>query len=189
MLLATAGFSALPGAVTPDYVATPLPANFFNPSAASILFNFAGFDMVTTSATALPDDGHRSLTDATLGSAPTLVAGYNTPTNSAGARGALFSGDFSENLAIDATDLSAWRAGFGTETGAGHTLGDADFDGDVDGGDFLLWQRQLSVTASAAVASSVPEPAPELGLLLLLSGASLYCRGWGLFSTDRLSAL
>jgi hypothetical protein len=36
-------------------------------------------------------------------------------------------------------------------------MGDADGDGDVDGRDFLVWQRQ--VAASAPEFASVPEPA------------------------------
>ena len=41
--------------------------------------------------------------------------------------------------------------------------GNADGDGDVDGADFLAWQRELGSTAAVAV----PEPAT---LLVLVSG-------------------
>ena len=53
-------------------------------------------------------------------------------------------------------------------TGASRSDGDADDDGDVDGPDYLAWQRQYNAAALAAAASAqVPEPAS--GLLLILT--------------------
>jgi hypothetical protein len=148
MLLATAGFGALSGGVTADFVATPLPANFFDPLASSISFNFAGFDIVSMSG--IPSSGILSLTDMTLGGTPTLVSGVNSPTNSAGTIGS-----------VNLTSLP----------------GDFDHDGDVDGRDFLVWQRNTSVGDLAewqgsygaplvAAVAAVPEPSCWLLLLL-----------------------
>jgi hypothetical protein len=35
---------------------------------------------------------------------------------------------------------------------------DADDDGDSDGNDFLIWQRNLGASAATAAAAAVPEP-------------------------------
>jgi sugar lactone lactonase YvrE len=45
--------------------------------------------------------------------------------------------DFDHSGAVAAGDLAAWKSAIGT-AGA-----DANFDGNTDGGDFLLWQRDL----------------------------------------------
>ena len=163
LLLATAGFAALAGGVTPDF--TPLPANFFNPNAASISINFAGVDTVTFSGSALPKDGVTSLTDQTPAGVQNLVAGVNSPTNFAGTAGSINvsapaeSGDFNSDGAVNGLDLAAWRSGFGaTGTAATKAAGNADGDGDVDGRDFLIWQRSAGPLAVGAIAS-VPEPA------------------------------
>jgi len=161
-LIATAGFAALAGGVTPDY--TPLPANFFNPNAASISINFAGVDTITFTGSALPKDGVTSLTDQTPSGAQNLVSGVNSPTNFAGAAGSINvsapveSGDFNNDGAVNGLDLAAWKSGFGA-TGAAATkaAGNADGDGDVDGRDFLIWQRSVGPLAVGA-AASVPEP-------------------------------
>jgi hypothetical protein len=52
--------------------------------------------------------------------------------------------DFNSNGQVNAADLTAWRGGFGT--GTTKAQGNADGDGDVDGADFLTWQRQLGQT-------------------------------------------
>jgi hypothetical protein len=59
--------------------------------------------------------------------------------------------------------------------------GDADRDGDVDGNDFLAWQRQLGanlVMGAASSASTVPEPAA-----MVLAACSV---GFGLRSRRRV---
>jgi hypothetical protein len=67
-------------------------------------------------------------------------------------------GDFNADGVVDASDLSRWAAGFGNATSAAFWQGDADHDRDVDGADFLLWQRQLGRTNSNAAVATVPEP-------------------------------
>ena len=59
---------------------------------------------------------------------------------------------------VDSADLNAWKVGFGTSGNAARIEGDADGDRDVDGEDFLIWQRQLDAGARSAV-TSAPEPA------------------------------
>ena len=58
---------------------------------------------------------------------------------------------------MDNADLNALRGGFGTAGDATKSQGDADGDHDVDGGDFLIWQRQVS-SPIVPVAAAVPEP-------------------------------
>ena len=65
---------------------------------------------------------------------------------------------------MDNADLTAWRGGFGRTTGATKLQGDADGDRDVDGRDFLVWQRQVS----APVAAAVPEPSGGAGAACVL---------------------
>lgn len=61
-------------------------------------------------------------------------------------------GDFDENGEVNRADLNEWKADFALNSGS-----DADFDGDTDGNDFLVWQRNLGASA-APVAVPVPEP-------------------------------
>jgi hypothetical protein len=164
LLFATAGFASLTGGVAPDYA--PLPANFFNPNAASITISFAnGIDSITFAGSALPKNGINSLTDQSPSGVQNLVAGVNSPTNFAGVAGSINvstpveSGDFNSDGAVNGLDLALWKSGFGaTGTAATKAAGNADGDGDVDGRDFLIWQRGGSPSTSASVAS-VPEPA------------------------------
>ena len=81
LLLATANFAALPGAVTPDFI---LPDNFFDPTATTIQFDFGpGQDIINLSGSDIPTDGISSINDS-------LVQAVNTPTNFAGDAGEIF---------------------------------------------------------------------------------------------------
>jgi hypothetical protein len=60
-------------------------------------------------------------------------------------------GDFDGNRIVNAADLGKWQAGFGMNAGS-----DADQDGDSDGADFLVWQRQLGSGAATAALRAVP---------------------------------
>lgn len=67
--------------------------------------------------------------------------------------------DFSIDGQVDDDDLALWQSGFGTSPNASHVEGDADGDHDVDGADFLTWQREfLATPASASLSNVVPEP-------------------------------
>jgi autotransporter-associated beta strand protein len=77
--------------------------------------------------------------------------------------------DFNEDGTVDAADLALWQGGYGTEGAATHGQGDADGDLDVDGEDFLVWQRTLgSVQEAAPATGTAPEPAAAT--LLLVGG-------------------
>lgn len=77
--------------------------------------------------------------------------------------------DFNGDEVVDANDLTAWKIATVAHTAAG----DADNDGDSDGNDFLIWQRELGNGAAAtALASAVPEPTA----LLLAGLAACACR-------------
>ena len=72
--------------------------------------------------------------------------------------------DFNEDFAVNELDLQILTTSLGN-----NSLGDADGDGDTDGADFLLWQRQFDGSVSASSALSVPEPTTVSLLLVGLS--------------------
>jgi peptidyl-prolyl cis-trans isomerase A (cyclophilin A) len=69
----------------------------------------------------------------------------------------LLAGDFDRNGAVNAADLAILKSNYGLATGAFIDKGDANMDGDVDGHDFLLWQRNVGKTNTPV--TGVPEPA------------------------------
>ncbi len=83
--------------------------------------------------------------------------------------------DFNGDGDFDGDDLAVWRSRYGQLSQATLADGDAQGDQDVDGGDFLGWQRAEHVSVAAAVSPiAVPEPSSIvlLGMLLLTSVAS-----------------
>jgi hypothetical protein len=179
-LLATSGYFALAGAVQPDYT---LPANFLNPNAASITLRFAGgVDTLTFAGSLLPKNGTQSLLDNNPAGTASLVAAANTPKNFAGLTGPinaappLAAADFNSSGAVNSADLELWRTGFGKDASAVRVDGNADADGDVDGNDFLVWQRQVTTPNAAGAASlsasAVPEPGAA-GMALVALAALL----------------
>lgn len=65
------------------------------------------------------------------------------------------SGDFNRDSRVDQFDLIQWQGDFGLNGES-----DADHDGDSDGRDFLIWQRNYGVGAFEALSTyTVPEPA------------------------------
>jgi serralysin len=77
-LIATPGFAALPGGVTPDYT---VPVNFFSVAGDSIDYG-GGLDTFTFSGAQLPHDGILSLKR-------NLTTGTNSPKNFAGQQGSI----------------------------------------------------------------------------------------------------
>ena len=71
------------------------------------------------------------------------------------------------DLGVDSADLAAWRGAYGPSR-----AGDADGDGDTDGNDFLLWQRQvgLDLSGSATAAPEAYSPRAASGTPTAASG-------------------
>ena len=82
--------------------------------------------------------------------------------------------DFDEDGDVDGDDFLAWQGGFGTASGATHSVGDADADGDVDGDDFLLWQSQFGSADGSSGSAKVPEPSA----ILLLAVMAIAVGAW-----------
>jgi hypothetical protein len=97
LLIGTASYAALPGAVQPDYV---IPDNFFNPAGDS--FDYADVDAFSFTAGQVPTDGTNALArDVNSGA---LSTGKNSETNLAGQTGSVTVGATQTNHAptIDA---------------------------------------------------------------------------------------
>ena len=77
--------------------------------------------------------------------------------------------DFDLDFDVDADDLAAWTAGYGI--GGVWEQGDANGSGEIDGADFLSWQRNFTGAPAVGASSSVPEPSSVA--LVLLACASL----------------
>ena len=75
-------------------------------------------------------------------------------------------GDFNGDLIVDGADLDVWRGEIGQP--AVDPVADADCDGDVDGSDFLIWQRSFN-RASSSFNSSHPVPEPACWELTILA--------------------
>ena len=89
-----------------------------------------------------------------------LTSGYNAA-------------DFNRLNGVDAADLTQLTTNF-EQSPRTNVQGDADLDSDVDGNDFLLWQRNLGATTAVVNAEPVPEPASAA--LLAIVGLSLAYR-------------
>jgi hypothetical protein len=94
--------------------------------------------------------------------------------------------DFNSDGAVDAGDLAVWATHFGT-TSAAREQGDADSDGDIDGNDFMHWQRAATGTGPAATSlPGVATPEPAAWILNLTACAPFawqicrnrYCEHW-----------
>ena len=83
ILIATAGFAALPGAPAPDFI---IPDGFFDPAGDTLRYR-SSFDIVPIGPGQLPTDGVTSL-ERTWPEA-TLVPIVNSPTNFAGVEGSV----------------------------------------------------------------------------------------------------
>ncbi len=70
----------------------------------------------------------------------------------------LLAADFSGNGVVDNVDLPVWQANYGTSGAVLQSQGDADGDEDVDGRDFLAWQRTFGQTVAP------PSPAINISI-------------------------
>lgn len=75
-------------------------------------------------------------------------------------------GDFDGDGNVDAVDLAQWRGDFGINGES-----DADFDGDSDGADFLVWQRQIGGLPATGAGVGAPEPA---AIVLIVAPSLLF---------------
>lgn len=80
-------------------------------------------------------------------------------------------GDFDGNGVVEAADLASLEYAFGL-----FHHGDANGDGDTDGADLLLYQRQLAVPGASAAGGAVPEPTAVALVVLGIVGAALGAR-------------
>lgn len=69
--------------------------------------------------------------------------------------------DFDNSTTVDAADLAIWNSGYGDNLNIIRTDGDANENGTVEGGDFLLWQQQFTGSSPTSI-SAVPEPSAAL---------------------------
>jgi hypothetical protein len=67
--------------------------------------------------------------------------------------------DFNADGYVDETDLDWWQNAYGATA-----IGDADDDGDTDGRDYLIWQRQFTGTSDQA---TLPVPEPTVWCLVM----------------------
>jgi len=176
MLIATPGFAALNGGVTPNFTLPDPVANgpFFDPNATTITISFlASSDSMSFSGATLPKDGINSLTDANATGFPNnpnnVSASVNSPTNFLGNAGQVnvpppptTTGDYNGDLIVDAADYTVWRDTLGTAVAAGSGA-DGNGDGTINNGDYDFWKMRFGDVIPAGSAGStaavlVPEP-------------------------------
>jgi T5SS/PEP-CTERM-associated repeat protein len=90
------------------------------------------------------------------------------------AGGLALAADFNSDGVVNAADLATWTSNFGV-TAATRAQGDADGDADVDGNDFLIWQRNVGAAGAETLQSAVPEPTS--GALLIGGICAIVLRG------------
>jgi hypothetical protein len=171
LLIATTGFDALPGGVTPDFT---LPsANFFNPAGDTMTL-FAGSVIDTRTFASVPTDGVMSRVY------PSNTVAINSPRNFAGTSGSVNlaapspTGDYNGNGQVDAADYVVWRDTLSQNATAGQGA-DGNANGTIDQADYDFWRARFgSAVPGASGAASVPEPASIM--LLLTVGLASACR-------------
>lgn len=179
MLIATPGFAALAGGVTPNYTLPDPAVNgpFFNPNAASITITFlASNDAITFAGATLPKNGVDSLTDASAfglspGNPTNISVTINSPTNFAGTAGSVNvppppapTGDYNGNLVVDAADYTLWRDALGASVTPKGSGADGDGNGTIGDGDYAFWKSKFGNAIGGAGADTVSGLVPEPGL-------------------------
>ena len=128
-LMATAGFAALPGAVTPDFI---IPDNFFSVHSDTLTLVGGQFPAISWSGGGLPVDGFNSLNRAIGGGGSTSVA-TNSPTNFAGDTGSIDLSVVTETF----VDFAAPNGGDGTAEFPFNTFAEG-VDAVLDGGVIMI---------------------------------------------------
>ncbi len=170
ILLATSGFSAQAGSVTPDYI---LPvSSFFNPAGDTVrIFHPSFGEFHSKTFTAVPSDGVQSLNYPPA--AGTAVA--NTPTNFGGMVGSIdltpppdTTGDYNGDLTVDAADYTVWRDTLGQSVTPKGSGADGIADGTIDELDYAFWKQHfgdvLGGTGDGSTSIDLV-PEPELAAL------------------------
>src|SRR5262249_39686695 len=135
-LIATAGYSSLPGAPAADYV---LPAHFLFPEGGTLAYG-PGIQTITYGA--MPTDGVTSVvaTSYTTTGPYTSTTATNSPTDCAGNTGSINAappacpGDFNNDRMRNTSDLGIMLGVFGTTVAPG-APGDMNGDGVVNTAD------------------------------------------------------
>ena len=179
LLLATASFVSLPGAVSPDFPTIPIPPNFFNPAGDTI--NFIGADLKTFTGLLTGNVNSRNYT------VPGEFAGasirVNSPTNFSfnsttglplNATGSINRGDYNGDGFVDAADYILWRKTFNKTVLPFGVGADGNTDGTINDGDYTLWlQRFGNAIVSGSGGGSGPIPEPSTIVLSLIAWATL----------------
>ncbi len=76
-------------------------------------------------------------------------------------------------------DLTIWQTNYGVGSGAAHAQGDADYDQDVDGRDFLIWSQEYTrhtgwYIAPPVVAPSTISPPPKVTNVVVSGSTSAH---------------
>lgn len=158
LLLATAGFAALPGAPTPDYI---ISDNFFATGGDTLTYWMYPPATMTFGAGALPLDGINSLDrDGTTGlNSPTNFAGVTGTVDASGGTGGpqtFVRADANQNGAVEIADgISILAFLFQSEPTSCQSALDANDDGGIDISDAI---SVLSYLFSGGPAPSDPFP-------------------------------
>ncbi len=78
--------------------------------------------------------------------------------------------DFDHDNVVDDDDLAIWKTGFGIFSNVTQAMGDANRNGQIDGADFLIWQREATI-AAAPPSTAIPEPST---ITILVAGLALF---------------
>ena len=140
LLIATDNFESIPGAVTPNFSASPaLPADFFNPASDRIrLFHPTFGEFHSRTFTNVPTDNVFSRVFT-----PTQTDVANSPQNFTGEVGSINRGDYNSDGIVDMADYVVWRKTFNEPVTPAGRGADGDTDGSVDDGDLAVWTSAL----------------------------------------------
>jgi serralysin len=169
LLIATAGFGALPGGVAADFT---LPStSFFNPAGDTLTLSAPGFGTIDSRMfSSIPTDGLMSRIF------PSNADVTNSPTNFSGASGSVNpslpptpTGDYNGSDVVDAADYVVWRDTLDQAANPAGSGADGDASGTIGAADYEFWRARFgNMTTGTAGAAAVPEPASNLVTLVIL---------------------
>jgi hypothetical protein len=178
LLIATDNFESIPGAVTPNFSASPaLPADFFNPASDRIrLFHPTHGEFHSRTFTSVPTDNVFSRIFT-----PTQTDVANSPQNFTGEVGSINRGDYNSDGIVDSADYVVWRKTFNEPVSPAGRGADGDTDGSVDDGDLAVWTLRFGSQIVGALpgsggGQSGVAPEPSALMLVLIGGATFFRR-------------